>query len=414
MSSAGSDGDRPVVEVDGLSKWYTRDFRRSLRYALDDVALDLSGRGGGRSVPRPGEFAALEDVSFSLSRGEGLAVVGANGSGKSTLLKLLYGLIKPDAGTIRIRGRVGALIELGAGFNPVLTGRENVELMAQVAGLQSSAMHKLLDSIIEFAEIDDAIDTPVRYYSSGMRSRLAFAVSAQLRPDVLLVDEALAVGDLAFQRKCISHMIRFVNDGGALIFVSHSPYQQEALCARGLLLAGGRLVLQGSTAEVIGEHLGRQLGGEMVPTHEVVPDSRHPVVINNVDVKSKDGAELVSGASAQIHVDIVADRPYDVVLLLTIWTADQLVCLAGAAEERGRRIEAGPNVLAATIPRLSLIGGGYTLRLAILDARTHIALAKLGYEDPAVVIDVAHERSRIGNTMLASGQQLMIEDVEWS
>ena len=192
-----------MIEVEGLGKRYCRDLRRSLRYGLLDIASEFMPwrAAPDEMVIRRGEFAALEDVSLRLDPGDSIAVLGTNGAGKSTLLKILYGLIKPDAGTVRINGSIAGLIELGTGFDPVLSGRENIAVNASLLGLEASRLRHLTDEIIEFAELEESIDTPVRYYSSGMVSRLAFSVAAHLNADVLLVDEVLAVGDVGFQRK---------------------------------------------------------------------------------------------------------------------------------------------------------------------------------------------------------------------
>ena len=234
--------DQPVISATRLSKRYCRDLRRSLWYGLGDIAREITRRSAhDRSVElREAEFWALKDVSFELGRGESLAVIGANGAGKSTLLKVLYGLVKPDAGRVRIAGRVGALIELGTGFNPVLSGRENVYVNAAILGFSRAKVERLMDEITDFAGIGEFIDTPVQYYSSGMQARLTYAVAAHMTPDVLLVDEVLAVGDIAFQHKCFTHMQRYLDAGGSLLFVSHNPYQIQAICRRGIVLEKGQ------------------------------------------------------------------------------------------------------------------------------------------------------------------------------
>src|SRR5882724_5212117 len=200
----------PVVSVSNLSKKYCRELRRTMWYGLGDIAREFFWRLGQNEpgVLRQAEFWSLKNVSFELRRGESLAVIGANGAGKSTLLKVLYGLIKPDAGQVRIRGRISALIELGTGFNPVLSGRENVYVNAAILGLTRRQASLFLDRIAEFAGLHEFMETPVQYYSSGMKARLSYEVAAHLNPDVLLVDEVLAVGDFSYQRKCVNHMLK--------------------------------------------------------------------------------------------------------------------------------------------------------------------------------------------------------------
>jgi lipopolysaccharide transport system ATP-binding protein len=256
--------DHPVLEVTRASKHMTREPRRALRYAVADVRRDLAPR---RDRPlrelRTGEIAVVDDVTFELRRGESLALIGANGAGKTTLLKLIFGLLKPSRGKIVTRGRVGALIELGTGFDPVLTGRENIALNGAMVGLSPARLRTAVEEIVEFADIGEVIDAPVRTYSSGTAARLAFAVAALLAPDVLLVDEVLAVGDIEFQRRCLAHIQRFIGRGGALILVSHDAPEILATCERGMLLESGRCVLTGTAREVLSGYYERSLGASM-------------------------------------------------------------------------------------------------------------------------------------------------------
>src|SRR5206468_4283587 len=204
--SEGVDGN-VLVHVEHVSRRFCRNLRRSLWYGIQDIARDLNPFGrnssGGSSSLRKDEFWAVNDVSFELRRGECLGLIGRNGAGKTTLLKMLNGLIKPDCGCIEIRGRVGALIALGAGFNPILTGRENIYVNGAVLGLTKREIDEKIEEIIDFAEIREFIDSPVQSYSSGMQVRLGFAMASSLNPDILLLDEVLAVGDMGFQAKCL-------------------------------------------------------------------------------------------------------------------------------------------------------------------------------------------------------------------
>ena len=189
--------DEVLVKVEGVSKKFCRDLKRSLWYGMKDISSELFGIHQNGQL-RKNEFWAVNDVNFELKRGECLGLIGHNGAGKSTLLKMLNGLIKPDKGTITMQGRIGALIELGAGFNPILTGRENIYNNGAVLGFSKKEIDEKFDAIVDFAEIDEFIDTPVQNYSSGMKVRLGFAVAAQMEPDVLIIDEVLAVGDIGF------------------------------------------------------------------------------------------------------------------------------------------------------------------------------------------------------------------------
>jgi ABC-type polysaccharide/polyol phosphate transport system ATPase subunit len=247
-----------LVVCESLSKRFCRDLKRSLWYGVRDIGAEVVGRRSAPGRLRRDEFWALQDVSFTVKRGEMLALVGVNGSGKSTLLKMLNGLMKPDGGSLTLRGEVQALIELGAGFNPILTGRENVRINAAVLGLRSAQIDEVLPQIVDFAELEDFIDAPVQNYSSGMKARLGFSVVTQLDPDVLLIDEVLAVGDTAFQEKCMRRMDALRNSNKAIVFVTHSLFQVEALCDSALWLEHGRVRDYGPAAEVVRSYLDDQ------------------------------------------------------------------------------------------------------------------------------------------------------------
>lgn len=230
--------DDVLVRVENVSKKFCRDLKRSLWYGVKDLTSELLGTARDNGSLRREEFWAVKDVSFDLKRGECLGLIGHNGAGKSTLLKMLNGLIKPDQGTITIKGRVGALIELGAGFNPILTGRENVYVNGQILGFTKQEIEEKFDDIVEFAEIPDFIDMPVQNYSSGMKVRLGFAIAAQMEPDVLIIDEVLAVGDVGFRTKCYNLIAKLIKKC-AVILVSHTMPQIARISSRVILMKNG-------------------------------------------------------------------------------------------------------------------------------------------------------------------------------
>lgn len=233
--------DEVLVKVEGVSKKFCKDLKTSLWYGVKDLGSEFLGKQSkGEKELREKEFWAVKDVSFEVRRGECLGLIGHNGAGKSTLLKILNGLIKPDKGKITMRGRIGALIELGAGFNPILTGRENVYINGQVLGFTKKEIDQKLGAIVDFAEIEDFIDTPVRNYSSGMKVRLGFAIAAQMEPDVLIIDEVLAVGDIGFRIKCFN-IINKLLENTAVIIVSHSMPQIAKATNRLILLDKGKM-----------------------------------------------------------------------------------------------------------------------------------------------------------------------------
>jgi lipopolysaccharide transport system ATP-binding protein len=232
-----------LVKVEGLSKKFCKDLKTSLWYGVKDLVSGIRGNSLERTL-RPKEFWAIQDINFELRRGECLGLIGHNGAGKSTLLKILNGLINPDAGSVTIKGRVGALIELGAGFNPILSGRENIYNNGAVLGFTRKEIDEKLSAIIEFAELEEFIDMPVQHYSSGMNVRLGFAVAAQMEPDVLIVDEVLAVGDLGFILKCFK-AIDTILPKTAVIFVSHNMPMISRICNQVILLSKGKAEFQG-------------------------------------------------------------------------------------------------------------------------------------------------------------------------
>ncbi|MBI4525722.1 MAG: ABC transporter ATP-binding protein [Deltaproteobacteria bacterium] len=243
-----------VIKVEGVSKKFCRSLKRSLVYGLEDVARDVVGIRRGSNGLRRDEFWALNDISFEVRRGECLGIIGLNGAGKSTLLKMLNGLILPDKGAIKIRGRVGGLLEIGAGFHPTLSGRENIYLSGAVLGLSKGEIDKKFDDIVDFAELWDFIDAPVKNYSSGMYVRLGFAVAVHTEPDILSIDEALAVGDVLFQAKCYSKLREFKEQGITIIFVTHSLDLITTHCSHALLLDKGLLIVEGAPKTAVDEY----------------------------------------------------------------------------------------------------------------------------------------------------------------
>jgi homopolymeric O-antigen transport system ATP-binding protein len=242
--------DDVLLRVDGVSKKFCHSLKRSLWYGVQDVVGDLLGHDQSSQDLRRHEFWAVDDVSFEVRRGESLGLVGRNGAGKTTLLKMLSGLIKPDRGRIEVHGRVGGLIALGAGFNPVLTGRENIYVNAAVLGLSKREIDAKYDEIVDFAEIGEFIDAPVQNYSSGMYVRLGFAVATALKPDVLLLDEVLAVGDANFRAKC-ARRLGTILESAAVIMVSHFAYYIQRICNEALLLRHGKIVSQGNPGDIL-------------------------------------------------------------------------------------------------------------------------------------------------------------------
>jgi lipopolysaccharide transport system ATP-binding protein len=231
---------RPIVEVRNLSK----------SYRLGPVAQGSRQRPGRDTI-----LWALSDVSFDVFPGEVVGIVGRNGAGKSTLLKILSRIVRPTAGEVDIYGRLGSLLEIGTGFHPDLTGRENVFLNGAILGMKRGEIRRKFDEIVAFAEVEEFLDTPVKHYSTGMHLRLAFAVAAHFEPEILILDEVLAVGDAAFQQKCYRKMQEVIREGRTIFFVSHDSSSVQRLCGRALLIESGRLKDDGLAETVVKRYL---------------------------------------------------------------------------------------------------------------------------------------------------------------
>ncbi len=233
-------GDDIVVKADGVSKKFCRDLKRSMRYGFWDVLRDTVGLRVPSERLRKKEFWALDGVSFEIKRGERFGIIGPNGSGKTTILKIISGIYGPDKGSVTVKGRVGALIAVGAGFHPQLTGRENIYINGSILGMSRREIRSKFDRIVAFSGLEDFLDTPVKFYSSGMFVKLGFAVAAHCEPDILLVDEVLAVGDIAFQAKCLNRLEELKKQGVTTLLVSHHMPKIGSFCERVLYLAEGR------------------------------------------------------------------------------------------------------------------------------------------------------------------------------
>ena len=253
--------DRPVIAVERLSKRYRiAHHARSAPYATlrEAIAANVGRLFRARSqrdASPSEEFWALDDVSFEVVQGEVMGIIGRNGAGKSTLLKILSRITEPTQGRVRIKGRVASLLEVGTGFHPELTGRENIFLNGAILGMSRAEIRRKFDEIVAFADVEKFLDTPVKRYSSGMYVRLAFAVAAHLEPEILIVDEVLAVGDAEFQKKCLGKMQDVSRDGRTVLFVSHNMLAVQRLCSRALLLENGRLKSSGAVADIVADYL---------------------------------------------------------------------------------------------------------------------------------------------------------------
>lgn len=396
----------PVLEVAGVSKRFCRDLRRSLRYGLADIAREFMP-GRRPAALRRDEFWALDDVSFTLMPGEAKAVLGHNGAGKSTLLRIVAGLFPPDVGDVRIHGRVQSVIELGGGFHPLLTGRENARLLLSWQCDGSASRDQAIEAVCAFAELGLLFDAPVQSYSAGMRARLAFALATQMPSDLLLLDEVLAVGDQAFRQKCLNHIRSHLNGGGALLFVSHNVFQVQMVCQSGLVLDHGRPIFAGSAVDALNLMFERQDDNLALDVKDrSLPRFRH------VSARAPDGGPIRTGGPLEVRLDYVLPEPVEAVYSIAIWTRDQSVCIAILGHPDPEHLPAGPGSRTCLVPSLPLVAGIYAIRAVLSDPATMHSYIKQGDGEAAAWLTVEAENDRQTLLRRNSGQLVMI-DASW-
>lgn len=380
----------PIIEVRNVSKRFSRNANTHLGYGMTDLLDELFGRKTKRPL-RPDEFWAVRDISFDLEAGGSFALVGRNGSGKTTLLKMMNGLIKPDAGEIRMLGRVQALINLGTGFNPNLSGRDNVYNAASLMGLNRNETTAILDEIIDFAELEEFIDSPFQTYSSGMKARLGFGVAVHLRPEILLIDEILSVGDYAFQNKCFIKMQALKKAGATIVLVSHSHTQVMQLCDRALWIHQGQLKEIGPSRDVITSYLNFLDMAEAARTEAAVekransgPELYGPVHEENDACRGVEFEILHNDApvlSVPVHGDVtfryafhLADQPSDLNVTLNIYREDGVLaaCVSTLRGDLLRDMQAGRVEARIRVRDLSLVPGNYVAVLPVHEGHSYL------------------------------------------
>jgi ABC-type polysaccharide/polyol phosphate transport system ATPase subunit len=303
-----------VLKVENVSKRFSRgEMHDSLRDFIPSLFARLTRRVPPAATSSK-EFWALRDVSFELNRGEAFGIIGSNGAGKSTILKLITGIMRPTSGSIELNGRLSALIEVGAGFHPDLTGRENIYLNGTILGMRRAEIERKFDAIVDFSGLSDFIDTPVKRYSTGMYARLGFSVAAHVDPDILIVDEVLSVGDIVFQNRCLEKMNEIIRSGATVIFVSHNLRAISELCPRSILLEQGRITAAGPSQEVLKSYLENSSaqGRRSLSSH---------LFISSVRVRGShfEGVAFESGEKVWIDVEVECSgesEPFSVVLFL--------------------------------------------------------------------------------------------------
>jgi len=376
---------RPILEVHGLSKTYqlgrqsphSDTFRELLQRKLAAPLAALRSIGTKRSSNLPEQFWALRDLTFAVAPGEVVGIIGRNGAGKSTLLKIISRITDPTNGSVTVRGRIASLLEVGTGFHPELTGRENIFLNGAVLGMRRAEILRKFDEIVAFAEVDRFLDTPVKHYSSGMYVRLAFSVAAHLEPEILVVDEVLAVGDVAFQKKCLGKMDEVSRGGRTVLFVSHNMAAIENLCQRGVVLEHGRLAFDGGAKEAVQHYLRsvadkRQIGGHVVDLSQLANRKvAAPPMLTRLEFYGDDDQPLTDalpiGGQLKIRVQFALatlTANFHVGLGFNNALGQRIFSAHSCFEpSRPHRECAGLQDFVCTIPSLTLVPGDYTVRI---------------------------------------------------
>lgn len=382
-------GGQPGIVFDDVAKRFRRGHRAdSLRELLPAMARRLTGRANHRANAA-NDFWALEGLSFTVRGGEVLGIIGPNGAGKSTILRLVTRILRPDRGSVLVSGRVGALIELAAGFHPELTGRENVFLQGAIMGMSRSEITRRFDEIVDFAGIGEFLDTPVKHYSNGMNARLGFAIAAHFEADVLLIDEVLAVGDRAFQARAFEKLQSEVRRGIPIIMVSHQLDRIAALCDRAILLSGGRSVFEGSAEACIAAYVeGVQLLAD--PTK-----ANCPVVLTGLELQDQDPESLRAGdrIALELHGEAHGVDRDELALGVRVWRLPE--------ETRLAAVYAPAATLGLPLSGTFAVQVGFALNLAPGNYRLQAVAWKLSTlaewtRGPAVLIKVARRDGSMG------------------
>lgn len=358
-----------VVSVENVSKKFCKTIKHVMAYGALDITRDFFGIHSKTDRTRSGEFWALQDVSFQLKRGETLGIIGSNGSGKTTLLKLINGIFMPDQGKITVRGKIGALIAVGAGFHPMLTGRENVYVNGQILGMRKKELDAKFDAIVNFSEVGDFIDAPVKHYSSGMFVRLGFAVAVHCSPDILLIDEVLAVGDVKFQKKCIDKIFE-IKEKTAVIFISHRMRHIYRLCDRAIHLSQGMVEQTGEVDRIVSGYVNKTISGDAAGEDRLslttLDDEIETFGIDLFDKQGTKTFDFVYNEKIEGHLLIgCKKRLENIYCSISLYSLDGIIVTVFNSEDVDFNLEAGENDLSFSIPSIKLVPAGYILKCKI-------------------------------------------------
>jgi lipopolysaccharide transport system ATP-binding protein len=360
-----------IIRVENLSKKYIighqkQDSYNTLRDSLANGAKGLlrpfqRTKSQQDANPSLEEFWALKDVSFDIKQGDRVGIVGRNGAGKSTLLKVLSRIMEPSSGSIRIKGRVASLLEVGTGFHPELTGRENISLNGAILGMSKSEITSKFDEIVDFAEVEKFLDTPVKRYSSGMYVRLAFAVAAHLEPEILIVDEVLAVGDLQFQKKCLGKMGEISQGGRTILFVSHSMGAVNALCNKAVFLEKGRIREVGTVERITTSYMNDMFQNKIEDLKQLrLPGFGNNIRFSDIKLTTGENSNLNFGEPIVYSLTIEADiKAEDLIIGTSIFNRDD-VCVGSLLSQETFSMSSGEKItLNLEISNTNLVPGSY-------------------------------------------------------
>ncbi len=421
-----------VIRVENIAKKYVLGHQKegsssykSLRESMSDGAKSLGKKllkpSGKQTVnSAPNEFWALKDVSFEIKQGDRVGFIGRNGAGKSTLLKVLSRITEPTSGSIRIKGRVASLLEVGTGFHPELTGRENIFLNGAILGMSKVDIQRKFDEIVAFSEVEKFLDTPVKRYSSGMYVRLAFAVAAHLEPEILIVDEVLAVGDAQFQKKCLGKMEDVGKEGRTVLFVSHQMAAVESLCTRGILLESGKLSVDATSTQAVGVYLEKayNMGQTMSLSQRTDRSGSGKVRASSFRILNGQGIQessLKSGEDYYFEIGYLNKTNIflkDIVVSLDIYDEKGVKVLLLRSNFTQSNVTLNPDngCIYCGIENLPLAGGSYRFSIFLSQADTEI----LDYiEDAASVAVEGGDFFGTGNPGLPS-QCKILTKTNWS
>ncbi|MFN8710369.1 MAG: ABC transporter ATP-binding protein [Planctomyces sp.] len=367
-----------AVIVENLRKTYrltTGPQVNRLSELFADAWYRLTHRSSDSRTSQHKDYHALDGISFSVAAGESLAILGANGAGKSTLLKILTGITEPTAGRSGVRGRIGSLLEVGTGFHPELTGRENIFLNGAILGMSRAEIRQRFDAIVEFADISEFLDMPVKRYSSGMYMRLGFAIASQMEPDILIVDEVLAVGDQKFQKKCLDKLSSLIREGRTVLFVSHNLTAVRSLCHRAIWIEHGRLRMDGPAGQVVDAYLGAGSDASAVRTWEnpETAPGNESVRVRRIAVQPVSGQTISTATPVEMHFEVwnfLTSAKLHFGLILC--TSDDFIIL----NDHSAQVTAGPGMLSGRclIPGNLLNDGTFSVRLMVIKDGTDCVL----------------------------------------